>query len=485
MNRKVMKAVLAATVLVLSAGSGLAQEYVAPEVNISKDKVRINGKVYLSHVVVPKQTLWSICKAYNVSASELYEANPSLDLAISGLKEGQILMIPFGKKRNAAEDQVSTAPEQPEDTASCPNSGVDVIPAAADTVAAFVCDMPERISLALVLPLSNALGVIDGNVDFYSGVLMACRDLGNQGIKVDLSVCNTAEHEGLGAAAAMNSADVAIGPIAAKDAAAASMNMRPGKAMISPLDPKVAGMTDSLRIVQAPSTWEAQTREMVKWCAEEIQPGDTVLVVSESDVALSAESKFLLKELDRQGVRYARISYGILKGLSMASTFETRASRKGTTRFFAASDNEAFVGDVIRQANLLVYKDRPATVYCPSKVRSFDLIDVESFHNVDLRLCSTYFIDYTDADTKAFIMAYRALFGAEPNSYAFQGYDTAKYFVSACATYGRNWLDKLDEFPGRGLQTDFRFEKSSAPGRINTAVRRVIYNKDFSITLCD
>lgn len=493
MKRTVMRKLLTAALVILSAGTGSAQDrYEAPEVRISRDKVRVDGKVYLSHVVEPKQTLWSICKAYEVSAADIYAANPTLDLAVNGLKTGQIIMIPTKKYRqNPVEGENTATPvfppalvpaeDFPEQSATADPMPTDSVSAVPENV--FVYDIPERISLALVIPLSNGLDEIEGNVDFYSGVLMACRELGGQGIGIDLTVCNTSENEGLGVAATTGSADVVIGPIAAKDAARAAANLRPGRALVSPLDPKAALLTDSLRIVQAPSTWESQTREMVKWCAEEIQPGDTVLVVSESDVATSPESKFLYQELDRNGIRYSRISYGILQGLSMASNFESRASRTGTTRFFAASENEAFVGDVIRQANLLAYKEYKATVYCPSKVRSFSLIDVESFHNVDLRLSSTYFIDYGAADTKAFIMAYRALFGAEPNSYAFQGYDTAKYFVSACAKYGRNWLEKLDEFPGRGLQTDFSFEKSSSEGRVNTAVRRIIYNKDFSITV--
>lgn len=485
MRSRIVKALLAAAALVLSASVCGAQDYVAPEVKISKDRVRVDGKVYLSHVVEPKQTLWSICKAYEVSASDIFEANPALNIPTEGLKAGQILMIPRKKNRQEpveTEGQIPSIPEAaPADTAKA-----EALPDSLTTVsdsAAFVLDVPERISLAVILPLSNAPGAAEGNVDFYSGVLMACRELGNQGMKIDLTVCNTSENEGLGAVAALNSADVAIGPVAAKDAAKAARNLRPGKALISPLDPKAAGLADSLRIVQAPSGWEAQTREMVIWAKEELQPGDTVLVVSESGIVPSAESKLLCKELEMQGIRYAKISYGILQGLAMAEKFEARADRKHTARIFAASENEAFVGDVIRQANLLAYKGYPTTVYCPSKVRSFDLIDVESFHNVDLRLCSTYFIDYSSDETKAFVMAYRALFGAEPNSYAFQGYDTAKFFLGACAKYGKNWFEKLDELSGRGLQTDFRFEKSKTPGKVNSAVRRIIYNKDFSITV--
>ena len=48
-----------------------AQDYVAPPVSISKDKVKIDGKVFYSHIVLDKQTLYSISKAYNVSVEEM------------------------------------------------------------------------------------------------------------------------------------------------------------------------------------------------------------------------------------------------------------------------------------------------------------------------------------------------------------------------------------------------------------------------------
>lgn len=69
-----------------------AQEYTNTPVSISKEKVRINGQVCYSHVVLERQTLFSICKAYNVSTEDLYRYNPSLKE--SGLKKNSIIIIP-------------------------------------------------------------------------------------------------------------------------------------------------------------------------------------------------------------------------------------------------------------------------------------------------------------------------------------------------------------------------------------------------------
>ena len=75
------------------------QEYVAPKVVISKERVRSSGKIYYAHVVQEKQTLYSISKAYIVSFEEIYKAKPFMNLETEGLKKGQILLIPYDEER--------------------------------------------------------------------------------------------------------------------------------------------------------------------------------------------------------------------------------------------------------------------------------------------------------------------------------------------------------------------------------------------------
>ena len=81
--------------LMLAAGfttTGTAQDYVNTPVEISKDKVRVNGQICYSHVVLERQTLFSISKAYNVSVEDIYEYNPSV--RENGLKKNSIILIP-------------------------------------------------------------------------------------------------------------------------------------------------------------------------------------------------------------------------------------------------------------------------------------------------------------------------------------------------------------------------------------------------------
>ena len=100
---------LIAVFAVFGCARALAQEYVPVPVAISQEKVKLNGKLYLSHVVLEKQTLYSISKAYGVSEEDLYEANPSL--RETGLQKNAILLIPIKDAAPQPDEQPSSQQE--------------------------------------------------------------------------------------------------------------------------------------------------------------------------------------------------------------------------------------------------------------------------------------------------------------------------------------------------------------------------------------
>lgn len=94
MKRFLLAALLAAAVLVSFPSEGQetkSQQYVPATVTVSKEKVNISGKVYWTHKVLEKQTLYSISKAYGVPSEAIMEANPTLG---QGLKAGSLIFIP-------------------------------------------------------------------------------------------------------------------------------------------------------------------------------------------------------------------------------------------------------------------------------------------------------------------------------------------------------------------------------------------------------
>jgi LysM repeat protein len=73
-----------------------AQDYQPVPVTISRSQVSEKGKTYYVHIVLERQTIYGITKAYGVTADDLYAANPTL--AEKGLQAGTVIYIPVVSK---------------------------------------------------------------------------------------------------------------------------------------------------------------------------------------------------------------------------------------------------------------------------------------------------------------------------------------------------------------------------------------------------
>lgn len=366
----------------------------------------------------------------------------------------------------------------------------EVLEEAADTTAAvpeveemFVLDIPEVINFSLVLPFESKRKASANMFDFYAGALLAARDLGRDGLAIDFGSYDCSPGKlGITAWSRENS-DVLVGPVNYADLLKTIDEYGTGKAIISPLDPQAASLANDFPVIHAATPYERQIDDLVDWVKEDLRYSDKVVVIEESDTERSANSAYLFARLDSLGIEYSTITYGILQGLKISPTFEANVSRYGTTRYLIASDKESFSGDAVRNIGL-VHRNHDAVLYATSRLRSYPSIEADDFHNIGLRFTAAYFVDYQDINVKNFILAYRALFQTEPGSFAFSGYDTAHYFLNICAKAGRNWPMKICNYSEQGLQTDFYFKKDEGmKGAVNNAVRRAVYNPDYTISI--
>ena len=512
--RKKMSAILSLAVL-LACTQAAAQQYQAPEVKISQDKVRVNGKSYYAHVVTEKQTLFSISKAYDVSLQDIYDSNRNLDLENAGLKVGQVIFIPTqGTKPAEPSETVSSAPVEPvipdkktandkKDSGSAldrwlypgkyrTSTGSEgdtrVSPSEPDSLvvrtdsSAFVLDIPQTVKVAMILPFTSSK-LSDNTVDFYSGALLAARDYGRMGVSVEIEAMDVRDSASI-TPASLENYDVVIGPISSKDMNVLLDKCPEGKFIISPLDPQAAALSKDRPSIQAPTPTALQNEDIVNWAIQDMMPGDSLVLITSKGTPLSEGSRCIIETLRNSGVKYHTISYGILEGLSIQKAFEWHHSANGTTRYIVAADDESFVNDAVRNVNLMLFKKHDVALYAPSRIRSFNMIETEYLHSVNTHISAAYFTDFNNKKVSDFIMTYRALYNVEPNQFAFHGYDTMNCFISICHEFGRQWAKVLKDYNGHGLQTDFRFEREEGnEGFVNTAVRRVVYTPDYQIVL--
>ncbi len=533
-----------------------AQDYTAPQVTVSKEKAKMGGKLYYSHIVLEKQTLYSISKAYGVSLDDIYSANPGLKE--TGLKKNAVILIPDltakeqekGRKKKAGKEEdkytVHTVrwyedldviaekygvtvesimelnnlkgrklknrqklriPSATEVSAAEPEAAAQgpVVPATSGDVQNV---SPENrtttgisspilplfrknsVDISLLLPLAagDSTSGSRSNMDFYSGALLAARQLGKEGVGIDLSVYDVADGQMHITEDRLKSSDVVIGPVSAGDLGRLMASAPNSTYIVSPLDHRAEPLALSYKnFIQAPSSSAAQYADLADWIREEKSPHDTVIIIHEKGIKDRTGINTLTQGLKENGIGFQTFSYNILEGRDIPDSLRSRMTLTARNHLMIASESEAFVNDVIRNINLMVHEKYDVAVYASSKIRGFDTIEGANLHNVNLHVSASYYIDYDQKEVQDFIMDYRALFNTEPTPFAFQGYDIILYFAGICSKYGNAWPAMLPLEEEELLQSGFRFSRvvvgQSEVGFANTAIRRITYGPDYSVSL--
>ena len=608
-----MKHRFLALLLLLLAGTAqdlFAQDYPPVPVTVSRSQVNMNGKTYYAHIVLERQTIYGITKAYGVTEEDLYAANPLLKQ--EGLKAGTVLYVPTVSEQKAAPATQATVKEKPVekekpavkeekpvvvkeqpapkeskpvviDTKPAPTPNADgfiehtvkwfedlygvaktygvtpeeimaanglkssriskrqtlLIPVTdkaresiknklpsvqvpveekpAVTVPAQEVPIqvetpvveqpvletkPEETEpsegildwlsgatgkgsadLALILPFNAAGKTSETNMDFYSGVLMALRDLEKEGVKTTLNVFDL--QAGIPSSFDLGKNDFILGPITTSDLTTI-LGVTGGRVpVVSPLDQRAADLADTHEgFIQAPSSANSQYTELAAWAAEECVRGDQIILVTEKISNGSTAAAVGVREaLLDAGTTFEGVSWTQGEGRSLPASLTARLTKSGVNRIIVASEKEAFVSDLVRNLGILLGRGYKIVLYAPSRVRTFESIDSSNYHQCFLHICSPYFADYDAENVKAFVRSYRALYRTEPSQFAFQGYDLTRYFASLVAKYGNRWTRALRQVDGSGIHTDFHFEPARTGSYRNTAVRRIVYNTDYTTEL--
>ena len=608
-----MKHRFLALLLLLLAGTAqdlFAQDYPPVPVTVSRSQVNMNGKTYYAHIVLERQTIYGITKAYGVTEEDLYAANPLLKQ--EGLKAGTVLYVPTVSEQKAAPATQATVKEKPVekekpavkeekpvvvkeqpapkeskpvviDTKPAPTPNADgfiehtvkwfedlygvaktygvtpeeimaanglkssriskrqtllipftdkakesiknklpsvkapveekpavTVPAQGEPVQAEtpVVEQPvpetkpedtepsEGIldwlsgvtgkgsaDLALILPFNAAGKTSETNMDFYSGVLMALRDLEKEGVKTTLNVFDL--QAGIPSSFDLGKNDFILGPITTSDLTTI-LGVTGGRVpIVSPLDQRAADLADTHEgFIQAPSSANSQYTELAAWAAEECVRGDQIILVTEKTSNGSTAVAVGVREaLLDAGTAFEGVSWTQGEGRSLPASLTARLTKNGVNRIIVASEKEAFVSDLVRNLGILLGRGYKIVLYAPSRVRTFESIDSSNYHQCFLHICSPYFADYDAENVKAFVRSYRALYRTEPSQFAFQGYDLTRYFASLVAKYGNRWTRALRQVDGSGIHTDFHFEPARTGSYRNTAVRRIVYNTDYTTEL--
>lgn len=325
-------------------------------------------------------------------------------------------------------------------------------------------------------------------IEFYQGFLTALIDLKKRypTLKLDLEVIDTdaTSVDEIIRSGKLDPAHIIIGPVYREELIKVVNYTRgKGQFVVSPLDPNCTELAhNNPRFFQVNTPQFFQQQGVIKKLATS---ANIVLIYEKgvlSPATLIDESREALIE---RGLRYKELSYTITEGRAIGNNMGQLLSENSLNQVIIASENEAFVSDVLRNLNLISSaKKLDISIFGTPRWRTFENVDIVHYHNMNLSLALQYNVDYNNHNVSLFLESYRSLFLSEPSPYSFQGYDIAIYFLGNMWKVGALFLESSEKYREELLQSGFNFIRTSPEGGyINSAVRVINYAPNFSITM--
>ncbi len=431
-------------------------------VSSPKDKpININGK-YRVHTVEKGQTLYSISKQYNVSVEALKEANPLMPEALS---LGQNLNIPVEQLIKPEETIYTSAKiENLKDT-----NVVD----------------PRKINVVLLLPLyldenKNSYRDSSGGssneavyakslngLEFYEGAMLAVDSLSKRGIKATVyayDVPDDATLTNLLTTNVLKNADVIIGPFQGKRFETVANFARENKIVcVSPVLKKSDIAQDNPYVNKVLPSEEIQIREMGNYIGRWNCTKNII-------VMFSGNTDSLLIEKLKEGIysRCDKASIHFLNTKGRGVKLVDSLIQPGVENIVVAfSRDESYVSRLVLLLEKKNTKQRVVTLFGLDEWQDFENIEVEYFQNLNLHLPVDLFVDYSKPEVKNFLLKFRDKYLAEPDKYAYLGYDVTLYYLQMIQKFGNDFFKHPETIHANGLQSSFDFKKLGDGGLEN------------------
>jgi LysM repeat protein/ABC-type branched-subunit amino acid transport system substrate-binding protein len=442
-----------------------------------------NINLQTEHIVRWYESLYSIAKKYGVTEDEIIKAN---SLSNRRVETRMVLKIPVA----GSTPQISGKIES--DTLAKSEERVAETPTEQQRARRgreIFSGYDKKYVASLVLPLNGSSVVknetAESFMEFYQGFLVALDDIkrdfpgSNLEIRV-FDIDSYSSSEQMISDGVLKGSNIIIGPMFNNQLEPVLKYAAQGEISVISPNPASEHLT-----IDNPNLFQVTTPLVYiqNGIFSRITRFSEVAVIFEdggADTNLVSITRNLLKD---RYVNYRQLSYDILRGRSILPKMTELLKSDKINHVIVASNSEAFVSDVLRNLNLIqTMNGYNISVYGTPRWRSFENVDINYYHGMNLTVSMQYYVDYSNESVRRFISRFRALYNSEPSQYAFQAYDIAYYFLSALIRYGEDFKYDLDNHKKELLQSDFNFIlRDGEKGYTNSALRQVTYKPDFSI----
>jgi LysM repeat protein len=439
---------------------------------VAKEKAKKQNEPessFIKYEVKSKETIFSLCRRYQVTEAELLELNPSL---VNGLKSGQVLLIPVKKQETEQKTEVveptkleePLVREEPKQESHRANTVTGAY--------------RPRITLLLPFAESQNTSTYERYVEFYEGFLLAVDSLKSLGLSFEVQALESGvDAESLSKqidSGKLNGTDYCVGGVSSEQIALLSdwgkTNMR---YVILPFSSRVQGIEENQYLYQTITPHTVITDRMTSYLTRSLSGAQFVFLGKNEDVDdyRSDFLKTLKNGLKSKGLRYVEVAED--------ENMESLGKFLSTTRqnvILPAPSSLQETGNTLLKLDAY-FSNHPefktALVGYPDWIALGKTYQKHLF-KLNTTIYSSFYADVTKKNVQNFQVHYHQMFDKNLLNiypkYGMMGYDIAAFFIPKIV---RERIISKDSYPQiEPLQNAFNFVSTTPQSGQNN---RILY----------
>lgn len=418
---------------------------------------------YVTHDVLPKQTLYSLAKQYDVSIDSIKKVNNGL---AGGLKEGQTINLPILKeyKDTTKREGVSF-----DSSAVKPNYNVVLLlPFYLDMQTVF-SDTSYRISEKLS---KQHYSKAKYAIEFYQGFMLAADSLEKHGLKMNLRVFDTANDSATVAEiltdTSLSNTDLFIGPLYLDNFMMVSDYAKLNEInIVSPVKLSNKILLGNNFVSKVVTSEPVLNKFLGSYIYDSLRY-DNVLCAYPDHVEERKRMEFIKKEYyrlssssntnnDTNGINLLK---EVVLGNNEVKEIKSRLDTARMNTIVVPSANQAFVTQLLTVLYDLDEEEYDIKVIGMPEWQYFNNIEIDYLNQLNVHLLVSEFIDSESKDVKQFEKKFYTLHKTIPESFSFLGFDVGYYYLSLLNSFGTNFQLMLLGVEDEVLSRKFQFFKT-------------------------
>lgn len=422
-----------------------------------------------------KETMYSLCRKFNISSAELVKRNPKLK---KGVKAGMVIKVPV-----QTEETVVSTTETPGER------DVNALLNAPKSI-----DRVNTINVALLLPFMaeerNKSPESLRFIEYYEGLLLAVDSLKSNGASISLSVYDTEKGtkktKDILKNKELKDANLIIGAVQNDQISLiADFAEKHNIKYVIPFTSRNDDVLSNASVFQVNTPHSFLYAKAAQLCCNMFSDFNIILVNTDDKDNKEDYIQTLKTEMGQRNITYLEYKWQSETFIDDITAMLNNTKRNVIIPY--SGSLEAL--NKIRTPLRSIAETAPEyglTLYGYPEWQTYMRECLDDFFALNTYIYSNFYADNLSTDTHHFYAKYKTwysktLINSFPK-YGILGFDTGMFFFNALHKYGANFEDNMSKMNYKSLQTGFDFHRvNNWGGFINTNLFLVHFRSDYSI----